>query len=137
MTPGKLRELARLVEARKARDLAQLERLMVEDRELAAEIAALARLPETDAASGDLPLRQQAKRQAWADWRQIAAAHRRSELGPEIAAARAQAAESLGKHRALELLEEKAERVEKQVKAARIEREAMPDAPRATLVDRG
>ena len=75
MTPAALRDLASLVEARKARDLARLEGLIAEDRRLAAEIAGLAATASLDLASGErLPLMQQAVRQAWADQRIRAAA---------------------------------------------------------------
>ena len=125
MTPAKLRELAGLVEARKARDLARLDALLAEDRRLAAEIAGLMGTAARDLATGiALPLPQQALRQAWADQRIRAAHRRRAELIPAIRAARAEALQSLGKHRALENLVERADRTAARLAAARTEREA-------------
>ena len=71
-----------------------------------------------------LPLPQQALRQAWADQRIRAAHRRRAELVPAIRAARAEALQSLGKHRALENLVERADRTAARLAAARTEREA-------------
>jgi hypothetical protein len=127
VTPTALRQLMQLAEARKARDLARLDRLLVEDRRLAAEVAELAGTAARDLAEDvALPLAQQGLRLAWADQRIRAAERRRAELAAGIGAARAEAAQSLGKHRALEHLVERAERAALQVRAARAEREAPP-----------
>jgi hypothetical protein len=130
VSPAELRRLAALAEARQARDLARLERLMSEDRRLAAEIAGLARTAARDFADGGLPPAHQALRQAWADQHIRAARRRRAELAPEVRAARAEAVRSLGKHTALEHLVERADRAALQSRTARQEREA--PAPSAT-----
>ncbi len=127
MTPVALQRLAGLVEARKARDLARLETLLAEDRRLAAEIAAVAATAARDLAEApDLPLAQQGLRQRWADQRIRRAGERRAELAAAIRAARAIAVQSLGKHRALENLVERADREARRLRAARAEREASP-----------
>lgn len=127
MTPGALRRLAGLLDARKARDLARLEALVAEDRRLAAEVAALAATPARDLATGiAVPLVQQARRQAWADQRIRAARRRRAELAGLIRDARAAAVRSLGKHESLESLVARADRTAAQLLAARAEREAPP-----------
>ncbi len=128
MTPAALRQLAGLVEARKARDLARLERLIAEDRRLGDEIAGLAATVTHDLAdeTARLPLRQQGLRQTWVDQRIRAARRRRGELAAEIRAARTAAVQSLGRHSALEGLVVRAERTEDQRRVARAEREAPP-----------
>jgi hypothetical protein len=120
-----------LAEARKARDLARLDRVLAEDRRLVAEIAELGRTAARDmAADAALPLARQGLRLAWADRRIAAARRRRGELAAEIRAARAEAAQSLGKHQALGHLAERAERAALQLRAARAEREAPPPGGR-------
>jgi hypothetical protein len=127
VTPAKLRELVRLAEARRARDLSRLDRLLAEERRLAAEIADLAGIAARDmAADAALPLAQQGLRLAWADARIAAARRRRTEVAAAVREARAAAAQSLGKHHALEHLTERAERAASQLRAARAEREAPP-----------
>jgi hypothetical protein len=127
VTPAALRQLIGLVEARKARDLARLDALLVEDRRLAADIVELAATGARDMAEGvEVPLAQQARRLAWADQCIAAARRRRAALAPEIAAARLVAARSLGKHRALEHLEERAARALARLRDARAEREMPP-----------
>lgn len=127
MTPAALRELGALMEARKARDLARLERLLAEDRALAAELAVLASAVSADAASGEaLPLGRQAVRLAWIDQRTAMLRHRRATLAVEIASARATAVQSLGRERALDRLAESASRAEASRRAARQERETLP-----------
>lgn len=128
MTPAALRELMRLMDARKARDLARLDRLLTEDRRLEAEIAALAATGSRDLAEGPLPLPEQGRRLAWAAARIRAAERRRRELAAEIRAARAEAVQSLGKHRALEHLTDRADLDVVQRRTARAEREAPPPA---------
>jgi hypothetical protein len=127
VTPAALGQLLALVEARKLRDLAALDRLAAEDRRLAAEIAGLAAAAARDAAAAvALPLERQGARLVWAD-RQIRAARaRRATLAIEMRAARAAAVQSLGKHRALGELEARARRAALQVREARAEREAPP-----------
>ena len=111
MTPAALRDLLRLMDARKARDLARLDRLLAEDRRLAGEIATLAATASHDHAEGaPVPLREQGRRLAWAAAR--------------IRAARADAVQSLGKHKALEHLAARADRTAAQQREARAEREA-------------
>jgi hypothetical protein len=127
VTPQALRALAGLVEARKARDLARLEGLVAEDRRLEAEIAELAATGCRDLAGGDaLPLARQGLREIWAEQRIRAARRRRAELAAGIRAARADAVQSLGRHRALEALVGGAERSEERRGQARAEREALP-----------
>ena len=127
MTPAALRDLLRLMDARKARDLARLDRLLTEDRRLADEIATLAATPGRDMADGPpLPLPEQGRRLAWAVARIRAAEQRRRALAAEIRAARADAVQGLGKHKALEHLAARAERTAAQQREARAEREAPP-----------
>ncbi|HVL20426.1 MAG TPA: hypothetical protein VM422_05500 [Amaricoccus sp.] len=127
MTPAALRKLGALMAARKARDLARLERLVAEDRALAAELAALASAGAADVASGEaLPPDRQAVRLAWIDQRTAMLARRRGILAAEIAGARAAAIQSLGRERALDRLAEIAGRAEATRHAAREEREAPP-----------
>jgi hypothetical protein len=122
----------RLMDARKARDLARLDRLLTEDRRLAEEIAALAATGTRDLAEGPLPLAEQGRRLAWAAARGRAAARRREALAAEIRAARAEAVQSLGKQKALEHLTDRADRDVLERRAARAEREAPPpEKPRA------
>ncbi len=128
MTPAALRDLLRLMEARKARDLASLDRLLSEDRRLAAEIATLATTGRRDLAEGPLPLAEQGRRLAWAAACIRAAEHRRRALAAEIRAARSAAVQSLGKHEALGQLATRADRTARQVRDARAEREAPPPA---------
>jgi hypothetical protein len=133
VTPQALHRLASLLEARKARDLARLEALVAEDRRLAAEIAEIAATATRDMAGPEpLPLPQQGLRQRWADGRIRAASERRAGLAAGIRDARAEAVQSLGKHRALERLVERADRAAAQIREARAEREAPPpEAPRS------
>ncbi len=131
--PARLRALAQLVEARKARDLAKLDALMAEDRRLAAEMADLARTPTRDAETGGtaLPLDRQAARLAWVDRRMAALRKARAALQAPIAAARAAAVQSLGKNEALDHLVTRETRAAAQRREARAEREAPPPkAPR-------
>ena len=130
MTPAMLRRLVGLVDARKARDLARLDGLLAEDRRLAAEVEHLAATATLDLASGEpLPPAQQGLRLAWADQRIRAIRRRRAELAAGIRAARTAAAQSLGKHRSLEHLVDRADRAALQLRAARAEREAAPPTP--------
>jgi hypothetical protein len=127
VTPAELHRLARLLEARKVRDLARLDRLLAEDRRLVGEIAELGRTAKRDAAEGlALPLARQGLRLAWADQRAAAARRRREALQGAIAQARADAARSLGKHRALEKLAENADTMLAKREIARAEGEVAP-----------
>lgn len=129
MTPAALRRLMAVVEARKARDLAALERLVAEDRQLEAEVAELRRTAARDADAAEaLPPGRQAVRLAWADRRIRAARIRQAALAEQIRAARAAAAQSLGKHRSLETLADRADRDAAHARDARAEREAPPPA---------
>ena len=132
MTPTLLRRLTSLAEARRARDLARLDNLLTRDRALQSEIDALPATLERDRASKiELPLPQQGLRQAWVQQRLRACRRERADLAPKIAAARAVAVQSLGKHRALESLVERGKREAEQQLLARAEREAPPPtAPR-------
>lgn len=133
MTPDALRQLAALAEARRSRDLAVLDALLMEDRRLAAEILEVAAAPARDLAEGGIaiaPIAQQALRFAWLEQRIAALRRRRAELAPRIAQARAAATRSLGKHQALEHLTERAEVAAERRREARSEREAMPPGPR-------
>lgn len=130
MTPAALRDLQRLMAARKARDLARLDRLLAEDRALAEEIGRLAATGSRDLADGPLPLAEQGRRLAWAAACIRAAERRRRQLAPEIRAARAEAVQSLGRHEALGNLAGRADREVRQDRAARAEREAPPPLAR-------
>ncbi len=127
MTPPALRRLMTLVEARRARDLATLDRLLGEARRLDAEVAELRRTPARDAEDGaELPPERQALRLAWAEQRIRAARRRQAALAEAIRTARATAAVSLGKHKSLETLVERADRSVELARSARAEREAPP-----------
>ena len=126
MTSAALTDLLRLMDARKARDLARLDRLLTEDRRLAEDIAALAATGSRDLAEGALPLAQQGRRLAWAAARIQAAENRRRQLAGEIREARAEAVQSLGKHKALAHLTDRAVRAAVQRREARAEREGPP-----------
>jgi hypothetical protein len=127
VTPAALRRLTTLVEARRARDLAHLDRLLGEARRLEAEIAELRRTAARDAEDGvALPPERQAVRLVWADQRMRTARRRLAGLADAIRAARAVAAQSLGKHRSLETLADRADRAAVQAREARAEREAPP-----------
>jgi hypothetical protein len=126
MTPAELSRLLALVEVRRDRDLARLDAATAEDRMLAADIERLAATGERDMAEGGLPLAQQAARLAWADQRIEAARARRTALARELATLRAAAAQSLGKHRALEHVLERTARDEAKARDARDERNAPP-----------
>jgi hypothetical protein len=129
MTPTALRALTGLAEARRARDLARLDNLLARNRALDAEIAALAAaLQHYRAAGFPLPPPQQGLRQAWVDQRLRAARRQRAALAAGIAAARAEAAQSLGKHQAFENLVERSDRAVRQQRHARAERETPPPA---------
>ncbi len=131
MTPAMLRQLLEASEARKTRDLARLDALNVQVRGCDAEAAEAARVAATDmadAANADLPLAFQGLRMTYADQRIAAAERRRRELEPEVEAARATAAESFGKHQALERMLDEAERERAYLRAARAERDAPPPA---------
>lgn len=127
MTPAELQRLLDMAEARQSRDLARLDAALAEDRRLEAEIASLAATPTRDMAEGlDVPLAQQGLRLAWAQKGIARARARRAELAREIAALRAAATRSVGKHSSLEELLARAGREEVRVRAARDEREAPP-----------
>ena len=126
MTPAALRALTHLMDARKARDLARLDRLLTEDRRLVEEIATLAATGSRDLAEGPLPLAEQGRRLAWSAARIRAAERRRRQLAAEIRLARAEAVQSLGKHKALEHLTDRADRAAAHQREARAVREAPP-----------
>ena len=130
VTPAALRQLMTLVEARKARDLAALDRLLAEDRRLAAEIAELRRTAARDAEAGDaLPPERQALRLVWADQRIRAARASAGARSPRRSARRAPPPpQSLGKLKSLETLADRADRAVAHARDARAEREAPPPA---------
>jgi hypothetical protein len=123
-----LRRLGRLAEVGRARDLARLEALMSRDRALEREIRTLAATGSLDLASGfaALPPAQQGLRHAWATQRIAEARRSRAALAPEIAAARAAAARSLGRHEALETLADRAGREDAARRASRAEMDGSP-----------
>lgn len=128
MTPAKLRQLGQLAEARKLRDLAELEAAVSEDRMLRQRILDLAATPMRDMAEGlmSVPVAQQEVRQVWAQ-RQIALCRaRRTELAGRIETLRRSAARSLGKHEAIGKLVGSAEADAIEARRARAEREAPP-----------
>jgi hypothetical protein len=130
MTPQALARLLQLTSAKKQRELALLDQLLAEERALEAEIDELAATAARDLEAGEaLPLAQQAVRLAWADQRMRVARQRQAALAPAIRAARAAAAQSLGKHEALEHLAGRADRTARQQRDARAEREAPPAEP--------
>ncbi len=130
MTPARLRDLLALAEARKARDLARLEALIAADRTLAHQALDLAGTHARDMAegAGSTPLALLGHRLIWADGRLTALRAARARLGTEIADVRAAATISLGKHRALEHLLERALRTTRAQHEARAERDAPPAA---------
>lgn len=127
MTPAALRQLMQLAEARKARDLAELERLLAEERRLESEIVSLRRTGARDAAEAvALPPDRQAVRLAWVERATAATQLRQAALQTRIRTARGLAAQSLGKHRSLEVLVDRAERDSRHARDAKAEREAPP-----------
>lgn len=128
MTPAKLRQLGRLAEARKLRDLALLEAAIAEDRALRQRILDLASTPLRDLAEGlvAMPVAQQELRQVWTR-KQISACNaRRAELAGRLTALRQNAARSLGKHEAISKLVKGAEAEADEARSARTERETPP-----------
>ena len=117
--------LLRLAEARRSGDLARLEALLAEDRALERERLAAGATPRLDLADGAIqtPFAQQALRLAWAQARLQRVLRRRADLAVEIAAARARAAQSLGRHEALEHLRDRAADRARRARAARADRE--------------
>lgn len=128
MTPAALAQLTALASARRERDLARLEALLVEDRGLAEEILRLAAVPAQDMAEGAAlaPLAQQALRAAWVEQQITRARRRRAALAAEIGAARGAAAVSVGRHEALGRLLADARTGEAARRLAIAEREAPP-----------
>src|SRR5690606_6725621 len=118
-----------LAAAQRDRDLARLEALMVEDRGHAEEIMRLAAVPAQDMAAGGtvlVPLAQQALRAAWVEQHITRARRRRLVLAGEIAATRAAAALSVGRHEALDRLVTVARAAEAARRRVVAEREAPP-----------
>jgi hypothetical protein len=129
VSPEALAGLVALAAARRERDLARLEALLMEDRGLADEITRLAALPAQDLAEGGAtiaPLQQQALRFAWMEQQITRARQRRAVLAVEIAGARTAAGTSVGKHEALDRLRAVAGRNALHLRHARTEREAPP-----------
>lgn len=128
MTPARLAELLALSEARKARALAALEAAAEADRRLVAELAELAATYARDMAGGvdAAALPALGRRLVWADRRAAAVRAERTALAPRLAALRAEAAQAVGKHRALERLLDDARAEARRAADARAERDAPP-----------
>lgn len=126
MREDQLRALTKIAEARELADLARLEALMAEQRRIEAEIAELARTGIRDLGTEVVPMAQIGLRAIWAEQRIGVARDNLAALAPKLAAARAAAVASLGKHQALEDLAAKAARRAKAAREARQEREAPP-----------
>ncbi|MEM8569733.1 MAG: hypothetical protein AAGG56_02390 [Pseudomonadota bacterium] len=127
MRPDQLVQLTALAEARKARDLAELEAIVAEDRKLADAIEAYTKAPSQDLAdSAEIPFNQMARRLEWADQNIALARQKRAELASRIEELRKRAAVSLGKHEALTQLTKRSLRQREEQSAARTEREAPP-----------
>jgi hypothetical protein len=133
LTPARLAELLTLAEARRDLALARLEAQAAADRALAAEAADLAATYACDMADGaaDAPLAALALRLAWAERRAAAVAAERARLAPALAAARAEAATAVGRHRALEVLLDRARAASRRAADVRAERAASPRGPTA------
>ena len=101
MTPAALRRLQSLTEARRAAALARLESLQLEDRRIAEVIVELAAMPAREIAETPEGLPHYARRLAWVGHRIAVLERRRSALAVEIAAARAAAGSSVGRHEAM------------------------------------
>jgi hypothetical protein len=124
MTPAALRQLAGLAEARRQRDLAAVERLMAEMRRLDAEIAEIAGTLTRDmAAEAPVPMMNYGRRMAWAEHETALRRAAQARLAAQLAAARAMARVSLGKHEALLKLVEAAEAGARQDRERKAERE--------------
>ncbi|PZQ52370.1 MAG: hypothetical protein DI556_01555 [Rhodovulum sulfidophilum] len=132
MTPAALEALRRLAEARKAADLAALERLRAARRDCAAGVAAVlsTRAAELAAPLDSALAEALAARLRWADQRLAALRGELRALDQRIAEARAAAAVSLGKDRALGALGDAAARERARLRAARLERDAPPPGER-------
>jgi hypothetical protein len=112
MKAAKLRELAALAEAKRARDLARLDALIAEARGIEEAIAALSGTERRDMAEGRVPFALMGMRVTWADAEIAARRARLQAIAAELAAVRAEARVSLGKHEALRALVAQAERAE-------------------------
>lgn len=132
MRAAELEALRRLAEARKAADLAALERLLGERRDCEAEIAAVtvARKVEMAEPLGAAPPELLAARLRWGEGRIAELGRRIGVLDALIKAARAAAAQSLGKDEALGELSDRAKREMARTRATRAERDAPPPEER-------
>lgn len=128
MSRARLTTLAALAEARRTRALAELESLLATDRALEARLLELGGTYQLDMAGGldRAPLALIGRRMAWAEARMTEVRAARAALAPAIAAARRTAAESLGKHEAIQKLAARAAHLDDRDRAARAEREAPP-----------
>lgn len=124
MNPAALRRLQSLTEARRAAALARLETLQLEDRRIAEVIIELAAMPAREIAETPEGLPHYARRLAWVGHRIAVLERRRSALAVEIAAARAAAGSSVGRHEAMGALIRRADRSAADLREARAEREA-------------
>ena len=132
MTPDRLEALRRLAEARKAADLAALEKLLGMRRDRLAEIEALRATQAREGAAplGATPPEALAARLRWADARTAELRGELDALEPRIRLAREAAAVSLGKDRALGELRDGAAREAARLRIARQERDAPPPGER-------
>lgn len=131
MKTSDLRRLTALAEARKQRDLAELEALASEDRRLVEAIKGYASTYSRDFQEGgeEMPLSQFALRLEWAERSIAVATRQRAELHKKIALLRKRAAVSLGKHQALEKLSERTARQEADQRQGREQKEAPSPEP--------
>lgn len=132
MTPAEFEALRRLAEARKTADLAALEQLAAARRDCVAEIESLATIRAAEQAEpfGATPPDRLAARLAWAELRKTELRARIADLDQRIARARAVAAVSLGKDKALGDLRDRAAREAAFARASRRERDAPPPEER-------
>jgi septation ring formation regulator EzrA len=130
MSPEALARLRAAAEARKDRDLAQLQSALAEDRRLEAQIAELAQASTRDMeAAGTVPFSQLALRLAWAEQKAAQARKRQADLRAELPRLRREAARSLGRHEALTELARREAAEKARRTAARAERETPPHLP--------
>lgn len=125
MNAARLRALATLAEAKRARDLARLDALIAEARGIEEAIAALAGTERRDMAEGRVPFALMGLRVAWADAEIAARRARLAEIAGALAAVRAEARTSLGKHEALRALVARAEAAERGARARAEEVDAL------------
>jgi hypothetical protein len=130
ITPEALRRLLAAAEARRDRDLSELQAALTEQNRLDLEIARLTGLPAREmAASGPaLPPPQMALRLEWVGAALASTRRRRQALEAQLPRLRREAARSLGRHRVLEELDRRGAAEAERARAVRAEREAPPAA---------